>query len=432
MKNKFLFKSLVLLGLIANVQASETYTIDELILISLKNAPELKISELNYEAAQQEHKISNADYLPKVDMQASVSKIGSSSIVDNNTMKEDTLLMGTLSLKQIVYDFGKTGSTSDFTKYESQGAAFSNIQKISDKKREVKEAYYNVLKAKSLINVQRENVKLNQAQLYRSQQYFKAGIRTKIDISDAKVALIRSQIDLKNAQYNLKLAYALLDKAVGFVSLDTDYKVYATKLNLNTLANHVKSYDLSLKDSIEFAYMNKPAIKEYETKTKGTKALTDVSSAEYYPALFLDAGYTKQKLDKYQVLSPEDQWQVGINLSWNLYQGGASSAKVQKSQINASVSNFALRELKLQVKKQVTFDYLNLNRKKDTLALSQSLMVVSSQKFDQAGKRYEHGLSDYIELQQARQGYIDAKALLIVDYYNYYIAIANLDNAIGK
>ena len=432
MKNRFLFKSLVLLGLVANAQASETYTVDELILISLKNAPELKISKLNYEAAQQEHKISNADYLPKVDMQVSVSKIGSSSIVDNNTMKDDTLLMGTLSLKQIVYDFGKTGSTSNFTKYESQGAAFSNIQKIADKKREVKEAYYNVLKAKSLISVQRENVKLTQAQLYRAQQYFKAGIRTKIDISDAKVALIRSQIDLKNAQYNLKLAYALLDKAVGFVSLNTNYKVYATKLNLNTLANHIKSYDLNLKDSIEFAYINKPSIKEYETKIKSKKALTEVNSAEYYPALFLDAGYTKQKLDKYQVLRPEDQWQVGINLSWNLYEGGASSAKVQKSKINASSSNFALQELKLQVKKQVTFDYLNLNRKKDTLALSQSLMVVSAQKFNQAGKRYEHGLSDYIELQQARQGYIDAKALLIVDYYNYYIAIANLDNAIGR
>ena len=432
MKNRFLFKSLVLLGLIASAQASETYTVDELILISLKNAPELKISELNYESAQQEHKISNADYLPKVDMQVSVSKIGSNSIVDNNTMRDDTLLMGTLSLKQIVYDFGKTGSMSNFTKYESQGAAFSNIQKIADKKREVKEAYYNVLKAKSLISVQRENVKLTQAQLYRAQQYFKAGIRTKIDISDAKVALIRSQIDLKNAQYNLKLAYALLDKAVGFVSLNTNYKVYATKLNLNTLANHIKSYDLNLKDSIEFAYINKPSIKEYETKIKSTKALTKVNSAEYYPALFLDAGYTKQKLDKYQVLRPEDQWKVGINLSWNLYEGGASSAKVQKSKINASSSNFALQELKLQVKKQVTFDYLNLNRKKDTLALSQSLMVVSAQKFNQAGKRYEHGLSDYIELQQARQGYIDAKALLIVDYYNYYIAIANLDNAIGR
>ena len=69
---------------------------------------------------------------------------------------------------------------------------------------------------------------------------------------------------------------------------------------------------------------------------------------------------------------------------------------------------------------------------KDSVELSQSLLTASEEKFDQAQKRYEHGLSDYIELQQARQGYIDAKSSLVVDYYNYYNAIAVLDNAIGK
>lgn len=40
--------------------------------------------------------------------------------------------------------------------------------------------------------------------------------------------------------------------------------------------------------------------------------------------------------------------------------------------------------------------------------------------------------SDYIELQQARQGYINSKASLVVDYYNFYSALAVLENAIGK
>ena len=69
---------------------------------------------------------------------------------------------------------------------------------------------------------------------------------------------------------------------------------------------------------------------------------------------------------------------------------------------------------------------------KDSVELSQSLLEVSDEKFDQASKRYEHGLSDYIELQEARQGYIDSKASLVVNYYNYYSAVAVLDNSIGK
>jgi len=80
----------------------------------------------------------------------------------------------------------------------------------------------------------------------------------------------------------------------------------------------------------------------------------------------------------------------------------------------------------------VTQAYINLQRVQDSFELSQSLLKVSKEKFHQASQRYEHGLSDYIELQQARQGYIDAKALLVADYYNYYIAKAYMDNAIGR
>ena len=53
------------------------------------------------------------------------------------------------------------------------------------------------------------------------------------------------------------------------------------------------------------------------------------------------------------------------------------------------------------------------------------------EKFHQAQKRYENGLSDYIELQQARQSYIDAKSSLVIDYYNYYDALARMYNVIG-
>lgn len=434
MKNKFLLQTYLLLVLLLPLQAgTKVYTVDTLIRLALQNSPELKISELNLSASKEEQNIAQAGYYPRLDLQASAAKIGASNVLQKNEgMIDDTLLSGTLSLQQLIYDFGKTGANSDFTKYESQSTSFENIQKIADKKRDVKEAYYNVLKAIALISVQKENVKLNKAQLYRSKQYFKAGIRTKIDISDAKVALIKSQIDLKNAQYNLQLAYATLDQVIGFSSLEQKYRVYANTLNFDTIQESIKDYDLALSQAIKYAYEHKPIIKAYVFKTKSSHALINGTTSEYYPEFSFGAGYTKQQLEKYQLLQPEDRWQLGVNLNWNLYQGGASSSKVQKSKLNAAASNYALQDLKLSVKKEVTSEYINVARKKDTFTLSHSLLIVSSQKFEQASKRYEHGLSDYIELQQARQDYIDAKAGLVIDYYNYYIAKANLDNAIGK
>jgi len=351
---------------------------------------------------------------------------------NSHDMIDDNLLLGTLSAKQILYDFGKTRGNVDTQKFNSQAYSLQNLQDISDKKRDVKEAYYNVLSAISIIRVQEENVKLNEAQLYRAERYFKSGIKTKIDVSDAKVSLIQSKLDLKKAEYNLKLAYATLDEVSGFTELEQKYKVYSQRLNLNALYESLYQYKLSLKEAVLFAYKNRAQVKKQLSTISATKAQIDAVSSAYYPSLYLSADYTKQSLDKLKDYVPENSWQANVNLTWNLYEGGATTAKTQEQQINLNISNSELVNLKLKIKKETTSAYINLNKSKDSVELSQSLLEVSAEKFEQASKRYKYGLSDYIELQQSRQEYIDAKASLVVDYYTYYIAVATLDNAIGK
>ncbi len=423
--------SLTLLTLSTFIYAQENYTVDELLLKSLENSPDLQISKLNYDASQKRYDSAFSGYLPKVDLSASAGKVSQSETYNLHSA-DDTVLIGKISLNQLVYDFGKTGGNTDTQKFYSESYKMENMQKISDKKRDVKNAYYNVLKAMALIDVQKENVKLNKAQLYRAKRYFEAGIRTKIDVSDAEVQVIKSKLELNKAEYNLKLSYAELDKVVGFTQTTQNYSLYSEKLDLNTLYDSLHPYDLNLKESIDFAYTNRYEIKKEIANIKASQAQTTTVDAEYYPSLFVSANYLSQKADNYQVYIPKTKWDAMVNLNWNLYKGGDTSAKIEEKKINLNISNAKLLNTKLLIKKNITTAFINLYKTKDTIELDQSLLKVSNEKFDQASKRYEHGLSDYIELQEARQSYIDAKAMLVVDYYNYYIAIAELDNAIGK
>ncbi|WP_457743889.1 TolC family protein [Sulfurimonas sp.] len=430
MKLKF-FSTSILILFVFNLNAENIYTVDELIIKALKNSPDLKISSLQYNASKERLNIASSNYLPKVDLHAQVGFNGMSD-VPNDNMLDDTLLLGNLSLKQILYDFGKTGENVNIYKYDSKSFSMSNMQYISNKKMDVKLAYYDVLKAKALIDVNRENVKLNKAQLYRSQKYFTAGIRTKIDISDAEVELIKSKLDLQNTQYDLKLAYATLDKVVGFNNLQRNYNVYSKKLDLTNLFYSISNYDLTLTKSIEFAYKNRYELKQFSMQIQSAQASSKVASSQYYPALYFNADYTKQNVDKFKTIIPQDKWQASVNLDWNLYEGGATSSDLQEKEIQVAIAKSKLQNIKLSIKKDITQAFINVYKMKDSVELSQSLVKVSNEKFIQAGKRYENGLSDYIELQQARQGYIDAKASLVVSYYNYYAAIATLDNVIGR
>lgn len=413
--------------------AKDIYTVDELIIKAMQNSPDLAISAKEVKASKSRYSVAIADYLPKVDASFSAGKFAQTNIFSTeNEMVDDTLLLGNLTLRQLVYDFGKTAGNSDTLKYDSQALSSNNQQLISNKKMDVKSAYYVVLNSIAQIEVNVENVKLNAIQLYRSKKYFEAGIRTKIDVSDAKVESIKSNLDLRKSEYDLKIAYAALDQVIGFKNLENNYDVYSKKLDLKNLYSSLKEYDLYLKDSIKFAYENRHEIKSFKQSIKSSQAKARLTDSEYYPEFYFNADYTRQEADKFANFLPQDRWTASLNLDWNLYQGGASSARNEEQRIQINITEYKLQQIKLSIKKDVTQAYLNVNKSKDSVQLSQSLLNVSKEKFNQAQQRYEHGLSDYIELQQARQGYIDSMSSLVIDYYNYHNSIAVLDNAIGK
>jgi outer membrane protein TolC len=105
---------------------------------------------------------------------------------------------------------------------------------------------------------------------------------------------------------------------------------------------------------------------------------------------------------------------------------------VQEAKISAMKASSHVDEVRLLIKRQVIEAHLYVMRMKDSVVLSESIAKASEKKFFQAKKRYENDLSDYIELQEAQQGYIRSMGELVTAYYDYYIAIAQLDFAVGR
>jgi len=431
MKKHLFYGALVLFSI--QLQAKDLYSVDQLIGYALKHSPDLQISRKEYQLSSQQTKQASSYFLPKIDLQASAGASASSQIIlDPGNMEEDTMLLGKITLSQLIYDFGKTGGNYDAAKYKENASSMHNLQSIADKIRDVKSAYYNVLRSMALINVAKENLKLNEAQLYRSKKYFTAGIRTKIDISDAKVNVIKAKIDLKKVKYNLKLAYSTLDQVIGSTDIESPYTINAQKLQLDDIFSTLAPYDMNLYDSILFAYEHRYIIQKLIAEKKASKEHIRVAKSEYYPSLYLSGNYSRLEADSLNTFLPKNTWQATLSLDWNLYQGGASKAFIQEQIIRDNISAARLEFLKLQIKKEVTEASINLHESKDRVELSEALLQASKEKFTQAQKRYENGLSDYIELQQARQSYIDAKSSLVIEYYNYYDALANMYHAIGK
>ncbi len=425
---KFLLLPLVCLSLYS---AQAQYNIDSLIEKALASSPDLNVSRDAFKISKQRSSQADADYLPQVDLYGGAGLIGISNNAGN---AEGTLITGKITASQLIYDFGQTGGQMDFYAEESNATYATYNQDISDKVTAVKSDYYDLLRKEHLIKVYREDVLLTEQQLVRAERYFTAGIKTKIDVIDAKVRLIEAKINLENGKFDLSLAYVTLDKNIGNLEETVEGNLYVPDINItgglyDTLPQEVMTAD----ELVKFAFTHRHELKSFEHKIKSAQGKVRQESGDYFPGIYVGGDYQYSSVeDAIQTYIPEQQWNANVNLKWNLFGGMRTVAKTEQAKLTLLQEHSSFDDAKLRVRQETNNAYIILRKTDSNVKLSEELVEAAKEKFEQAQKRYEHGLSDYIELQEARQSYINSQADLVSNYYEHYISMASLDRAIGR
>ncbi len=410
---------------------SQILTIDKAIEIALEHSPDIDISRFDFEGAIERSNFQKGYYLPRLDLSAVAGKVGTE--YRNQENLSGNALLGTLSASQLLYDFGKTSGKISAADEEAKAFEANLNQLISSKILQIKTHYYNILKTKSIIGVHKKNIILQKGQLRRAQRYYDTGIKTIIDVSDAQVRLTQARLELNNSEYDLQLRRARLEQTMGYVPYQGKYELYHKKPELPNVSRHLPKVNTALAQLEGFAYDHRYELQSSKYLVESSRSLVKSEKGGYLPTLALKGDYTAQSVSQEFIdLTPERQWQAGVAAQWNLFSGHQTDASVQQAKINTMRAASRVDEVRLLIKRQVIESHLGVLRNKDAVVLSESVAKASAKKFDQARKRYENDLSDYIELQDAQQGYIHSLGELVVSYYDYYIAIAQLDFSVGR
>jgi len=429
MRLKYIIISALLISLAE--AKTEILKIDDIVEIALKNSPDIDLKRLDFKSAKERTKIAQGFYLPRVDLDLNGGE-GYTKFSSKSSFNTD-ILTGSLGASQLLYDFGKTSSHIYSSTQEELALESKMQQSISDKIFFVKQIYYEILKSKNIIIVQEKNVKLQKQQLYRAKKYLVSGIKTIIDVSDATVKVEQSILDLQNAKYELEIKRAKLEEAIGAVPYKGNYEVYSPKLDMQNLNYKLPKVNRPLKSLEMYAYKHRYALESSRYYLKSAKSNIDVSKGDYYPTISLQGNVISQHIDNEVALStPENQGALTINVRWNLFSGYQTDAAVQEAKIGMLKASSYLDSIKLMIKREVLESLIYLRQSKDNVLLTDSISKSSFKKFEQAQKRYENELSDYVELQDAQQEYIQSLSNLVNSYYDYFISLAKLDHAIGK
>ena len=399
--------------------------LDDFIELALQNNPGITTARNQVWAAEGIKTQAVSEYLPHL---SATGEAGRTHINGLLPADEDNVYSGALSARQLIYDFGKTTGLISASRHETEAAiAFLNSVG-SDIVNQVKAAYYDVLAKHYLIMVANDQVSSYTMHYNRALEYYKAGIKSKIDVTNAHVELSKSDLLLLQSQFALKSSKVALHRVVGLAPSNGRYHIQMDDIDPTDFRNLMSPIPGSLKDLLEKARLQRPDIAGAQKKVDAARSRVNVAQSGYWPDIDARTSYNTYDTE---LAGLNDQWHVGVGLSWELFSGFRTNGEVTEKKSNLRSSQAQLREAELNSIQEVTDSFHLAEEKRDSVFLADKITRLAKENLELADERYKTGLGDVIEFNDAQIRFTVAKSNLVTTYFDYQTALANLEKAIG-
>lgn len=370
-----------------------------------------------------------------------------------------------IALNQLIYSFGKVFTQVKMQKFYKIAAEYDLENAILNTSDKVKSSYYAVLAAQAYLDIQKANVLVNQRQYDRTKAFYEEGMVSKIDLVNQEVYLSDSQINLISAENLYQNAIVNLNNSM-YITEAPEYKIENTEtfnfknnfaeINLLNIANTTKpdetkdvknavlttqvekndilenykftKYPYSMKESVEKAYKNRPDLLSMQATEKAVYEALKYTKKSYYPDLTGSVGYNWNNDTHYS--------SNGISVGGYLTMGSLNIMDT-KLRVKESKAQFEIAKQNVDlIKKNIYFEvqnaYINMIQLEKNIPLMQTKVEQTLENYELADARYEVGLGNFIELQDAKENYNNAQRDYVQTIYKYNVALTNLQTAMGE
>lgn len=183
---------------------------------ALENNPDIAAAREEVEIAYQEINKNRAGHLPKLDAIASISKSQSDSVATFNQNIENKSVGVQLNIP--IYAGGAVSALTSQAVSNHLKAQELLQTKINKVLLDLRKQFNTVMNSKLKINALRESVDSVDLLILATKKSLVGGVRTNLDVIQARTQLFETKRDLSQAKYNYLVAYTNLKKAAGMLT----------------------------------------------------------------------------------------------------------------------------------------------------------------------------------------------------------------------
>jgi cobalt-zinc-cadmium efflux system outer membrane protein len=291
---------------------------------------------------------------------------------------------------------------------------------------EVALAFYDVLEAKELLELARQDVQNFERVEASIRKAVEAGGRPKVELSRVRLDLLRSQQSLREAEAAVVAAKARLQALLGRTDADPTFDVDGS------LAAPLTAVPLPVEEAFSLAIQNRPDLQALRWKVSQAQANTEVERRKAFPEVTPTFGYTRQYQTKAIGFPDANSWSASVEMTLPFFdrnQGNrakAASVMVQ-NQREVQASEVALRAEIVTVHKELLTAHANAR------SVGQEQLQLATEVRDSINKAYEEAKGrSLLDVLDAQRNYRETYRLYINSRAAYWRALYKFNSALGK
>ena len=328
--------------------------------------------------------------------------------------------MGGVSLSQFLFDFGRRYGFVSERRFEADAAAATQQLTEMDLIFEASQRYFDLLQARQLIRVYEKALEQRKYHLHEADVKARAGLRPELDVYVTQAEVQRAQLHLVDARNAAEDAKVALDNAMGLSDSAPDYE----PAEVLTYA----PINASLKLLLKQAFVARPDLKTLEDQARAMGARIVQYQSDYYPTVNAVGGYSALGTGT----PAANNFNVGIVITWPIFNSFLTRDEVAEARYRQQAIQRGVDDLRQEITLQVHTAFLDWQASLERITRAEKALAASRAELELAEKRYETGLTDVVELEDAQRHYTDDDAAYTNALYGYSATKAAVDRATAE
>jgi outer membrane protein TolC len=263
--------------------------------------------------------------------------------------------------------------------------------------------YYNVAQVSENVRNLEETLAISKDRVQRATYQFEYGQGTKLDILNAQVDINNDSINLINVKQQLINAKRDLNVVLG--------DALKTEFSVETAISFFMNLD---KDAL-FAKMkeNNVTLLQIENNIRINQFLVKSNKSGFLPTIGLTGSYgwnrNNNNAASFLAVSTNAGLSGGINLSWNLFDGGGTNTRVKNAKINLENQEYQKESLLIGVERDFYNAWDDYQNRLAIYEVQENNILTAKNNFDRTQEKLKLGQVTSIEFRQAQLNLLNAE-----------------------